>query len=94
MTKDELAPLLDASDALEALASKAKGFHPEHELSSEAASMHLALQLARLYVLEFSKHIIDGCDEGDALAKTLKGEMPIDPQALAAAAAEMRKSLH
>ena len=94
MTTETLDGLLAADTALTAMIAKATGFHPDHALAGRATEMVLALQMARLFVLDYAHAIKEGQDEEAALFTAIGGEQPFPKDAAAAFVSAQRRSLN
>ncbi len=75
----KLEKILQAIDVLQWLGQRA-GELPDSK--DKGVQMHLQMQMASLYLLEYAKHLHDGMEAYDALLATARGEMelPDSPQ--------------
>lgn len=71
---------LDAAiEVLGQLSELASGMPEESE---KAVAMALHLQLAQSYVVELRVHLANGLEPYDAMLRTMRGELPIPPDAI------------
>lgn len=61
-----------ADDALSELADLASRLPEERDAATQ---MSLTIQLARLYLLEYMRHVVDGLEPYDAVVATVRGDL-------------------